>query len=66
MVMCPMFEVQVSQVGLAWVGPWVRVNSGGGCPSPWEEQGLGLGLGVLTLAPDDGCVPPVLRFNYPG
>ena len=44
--MCPMFEVKVSQVGLAWVGPWVRVNSGGGCPRPWEQQGLGLGLGM--------------------
>ena len=33
------------------VGPWVRVDPGGGSPRPWEKQGLRLGLGVLALAP---------------
>ena len=46
--------------GLAYVGPWVRVDPGGGSPGPWEKQGLRLGLGVLALAPEDGCVPLVL------
>ena len=53
----------MAYVGLAYVGPWVRVDPGGGSPGPWEKQGLRLGLGVLALAPEDGCVPLVLgRF----
>ena len=50
----------MAYVGLAYVGPWVRVDPGGGSPGPWEKQGLRLGLGVLALAPEDGCVPLVL------
>ena len=65
MVVCHLFEVQVSQVGLVWVGLWVRVDSGGGCPRPWEKQGLRLGLGMLTLVPDNSYVPHVLRSDCP-
>ena len=59
----------MAYVGLAYVGPWVRVDPGGGSPGPWEKQGLRLGLGVLALAPEDGCVPLVLGgvlFLCPG
>ena len=50
----------MAYVGLARVGPWVRVDPGGGSPRPWEKQGLRLGLGVLALAPEGSYVPLVL------
>ena len=51
LILCPLLGVLVACVGLAWVGPWVRVDSGGGSPRPWEKQGLRLGLGVLAPGP---------------
>ena len=39
MAVCPLLGVILSWVGLVQVDPWVRVNTGGSCPRPWEEQG---------------------------
>ena len=57
--MSPLLGVIVSWVGLVQVGPWVRVDSGGGCPRPWEEEGLMVRVRCVTLAPEDRWVPHV-------
>ena len=35
----PLLGVLLSWVGLVQVDPWVRVDTGGGCPRPWGEEG---------------------------
>ena len=39
MAVCPLLGVILSWVGLVQVDPWVRVDTGGGCPRPWEGEG---------------------------
>ena len=65
MAVCPLLGVILSWVGLVQVDPWVRVDTGGGCPRPWEEEGLRLGLGILTLSPEEVAMCPSLGFQVP-
>ena len=53
-MLCRLLGVPLPQAGL---GHGLGLVLGGGCPRPWEKQGLRLGLGVLALAPR-GCPCP--------